>query len=73
MKKKTIVIFIIVIQFLVIVFLSVFSMLKMVEGHKQMELAEKSEREAHKQTILLQQQMLLFKQQLKECQEKEIK
>jgi hypothetical protein len=73
MKKKTIVISIIAIQFLVIVFLVVFSMLKMVEGQKQMELAEKSEKEAQEQAILLQQKMMLFEQQLRECQGKEIK
>ncbi|MGN6648384.1 MAG: hypothetical protein ACTHJT_17800 [Cytophaga sp.] len=69
MKKKTIVIFIIVIQFLVIVFLSVFAMLKMVEGDKQMELAQKSYKEAQNQAVLLQQKI----QQLRECQGKEIK
>ncbi len=70
MKKKTIVISIIAIQFLVIVFLVVFAILKMVEGDRQMELAEKSEKDAHEQLVLLMQQKEIYEQQLRECQEK---
>lgn len=80
MKKKTLVILIIVIQFLVIAYLSMFSILKAVEANKYREMSVVNEKQAKEQLQLMMQQIQLMmqqivvkEQQLKECQEQEIK
>lgn len=77
MKKKTIVISIIVIQFVVIVFLSLFYTVKVVELNKHRQLAEENQKEAldremesKGREILLIQQIKSYSLELEKCQGK---
>ena len=66
---KTRLIVIIVIQFILIICLSIFSLLKIVEVHKHMKLAEQHKERTYKQEILLRQLIEIKEQQLREYQE----
>jgi len=66
---KTRLIVIIVIQFILIICLSIFSLLKIVEVHKHSELEEQHKERTYTQEILLRQQIEINKKQLRECQE----